>query len=262
MLHKDRGRRVLLGVPIERRATGRVMAPLTHAMRQLHPLMRHSLDLNRMLLGLRLDAFLLRQDVEPAGAAVLLLSPHGALIFANPRAERMLTEGLVLRYDHLNRLSFPDPIAQARLEGLLGLSSRGRRLTVHLGSGEGAQDVGLMPVPPDVVAGLGIPFLAGSSVLNPSLTRPPRSCLLVVVRPSRRADDEVVAVADRLGLTRAEAAITMAFVDGATLAEIADARGVSIHTVRVQVKSALSKAGVRRQIDLVRLVARSLRSDM
>lgn len=218
--------------------------------------MRHALGLNRMLLGLRLDAVLLRQGVEPADAAVLLLGPHGVLLLANPRAERMLTEGLVLRYDHLDRVSFPDPIAQARLEGVLRLPSWMERLTFRLGPGERAHDARLMPVPPDAVAQLGIPFLAGSSRLGPNPMRMPGSCLLVVVRPSRQAEDGVVAVAGRLGLTRAEAAIAMGLVDGATLAEIADARGVSIHTVRVQVKSALSKAGVRRQIDLVRLVQR------
>lgn len=248
VLHRDAGRQVLFGVPIERRAASHVMAPLVRAVRHLQPLMQHALGINRMLLGHKLDAVLLRQGVEPTKAAVLLLSPQGVILFANARAERMLTEGQLIRHDHRGRLSFAHPAGTVRLEAALRSPSPLAALTAgsafRLGAGDHAQEVRLMPLPPEAIARLGVPFLPVASRLG----------FLVAVSPVRPAEDRVQRIVAKLGLTRAEAAIALAFVEGATLAEIADARGVSVNTVRNQVKSTIAKAGLRRQVDLVRLI--------
>ncbi len=60
-------------------------------------------------------------------------------------------------------------------------------------------------------------------------------------------------------LTRSEAEVALAMVRGASLRQIAEARGVSINTVRNQVKSAMAKTATRRQIDLVLVVDRRMR---
>lgn len=57
------------------------------------------------------------------------------------------------------------------------------------------------------------------------------------------------------GLTPAEAAIAQGIVDGRDLDAIAAERRVSVATARTQLKSALSKMGVRRQAELVGVVA-------
>ncbi|MDZ7854999.1 MAG: helix-turn-helix transcriptional regulator [Sphaerotilus sp.] len=54
-------------------------------------------------------------------------------------------------------------------------------------------------------------------------------------------------------LTRAEAQLTAALAQGLTLVEVAQQRGLSMNTVRTQLKSASAKVGVRRQADLVRV---------
>ncbi len=68
------------------------------------------------------------------------------------------------------------------------------------------------------------------------------------------APDRLVA---RLGLTRSEAEVAIALAEGATPIEIAETRGVSLHTVRNQIKSAMWKCGVSRQTQLVALAART-----
>lgn len=55
-------------------------------------------------------------------------------------------------------------------------------------------------------------------------------------------------------LTKAEAQLTAALAQGLTLVEVAQQRGLSMNTVRTQLKSASAKVGVRRQADLVRVV--------
>lgn len=56
------------------------------------------------------------------------------------------------------------------------------------------------------------------------------------------------------GMTPAEARLTSALVEGRSLQEHADDRGVTVHTVRSQHKAAAAKAGAKRQADLVRVV--------
>jgi DNA-binding CsgD family transcriptional regulator len=58
------------------------------------------------------------------------------------------------------------------------------------------------------------------------------------------------------GLTEAEAEVAAALINGHDPREIARRRGVETSTIRTQVKRILGKAGVRRQVDLVKLVAR------
>lgn len=58
------------------------------------------------------------------------------------------------------------------------------------------------------------------------------------------------------GLTPAEAEVALAIASGKTLEEIAGTNGVTKNTVRVQTQSILSKTGVRRQAELVALLAR------
>ena len=55
-------------------------------------------------------------------------------------------------------------------------------------------------------------------------------------------------------LTHSEAALTNLLVNGYTLKQAAERRLVRYSTVRTQLKAAMSKLGVRRQVDLIRLV--------
>ena len=62
------------------------------------------------------------------------------------------------------------------------------------------------------------------------------------------------ALAGMFGLTQAESLLASAIVQGSTLEEYADRRGVSIGTVRCQLRQVLSKTGTSRQSELTRTV--------
>ena len=68
------------------------------------------------------------------------------------------------------------------------------------------------------------------------------------------------ALQQAFSLTRAESEISLALLAGKSLREISGMRGVSIHTVRNQLKSAMSKAGANRQADYVLRLDREIRS--
>lgn len=55
-------------------------------------------------------------------------------------------------------------------------------------------------------------------------------------------------------LSSAEASVARGVANGQSLHEIAQVRGVSLETIRSQLKGALAKTGTRRQVDLVRLL--------
>ncbi len=57
----------------------------------------------------------------------------------------------------------------------------------------------------------------------------------------------------KLGLTRSEAFVASALINGETVSAIAKLRRVSVATVRSQVRAIFLKANVTRQADLIRL---------
>ncbi|MGY2051834.1 helix-turn-helix transcriptional regulator [Methylobacterium sp. JK268] len=58
------------------------------------------------------------------------------------------------------------------------------------------------------------------------------------------------------GLTPAEARLAVHLARGATLAEVAEQHGLSVHTVRTQLAAVFGKTGTGRQAELVALVLR------
>lgn len=88
----------------------------------------------------------------------------------------------------------------------------------------------------------------GLENLDPTMTALGDSILA-----ARQIRDEALKTVlfDQFGLTPAEAAVSAALCEGASLRAIAEARGAAITTVRNQVKSVMAKAGVRRQSELV-----------
>ena len=94
--------------------------------------------------------------------------------------------------------------------------------------------------------------------------------MLIAVRPGREDHSAVITVSEldapRHGLdwqqmvdifdtTRAEGEIAIAWLDGFDLADMARMRGVSVDTVRKQVKSLMRKVGVRNQRKLSNVLA-------
>jgi DNA-binding CsgD family transcriptional regulator/PAS domain-containing protein len=67
---------------------------------------------------------------------------------------------------------------------------------------------------------------------------------MVLIRPIiRRAAPPPAMLCELYGLTPAEAAVAVALVGGATAEQVASQRGVSLMTVRVQIRSVLGKSG-------------------
>ncbi len=96
-------------------------------------------------------------------------------------------------------------------------------------------------------------------LLSPMLLPAGTQGVLMLVEPPSSPSDVIDSLMRGYRLTSAEAAVAQALASERPVSEIADARGVSIATVRAQLRSIFEKTGVRSQAQLVALVARLTR---
>jgi len=85
-----------------------------------------------------------------------------------------------------------------------------------------------------------------------------RLIAVILGRPGDIPLMSVPDVAELFGLTIAEARVTVALCEGASVGEYAVSRGISLGTARVQLKNALAKTQTHRQAELVRQVCASV----
>lgn len=183
-----------------------------------------------------------KPSLDGPDAGFVLLDASGKAVFATKSAERLLQmAGIGFAAGRLsaagqtgNRLALLlDSVTQAANAG----AANGNHLDIDLPSGAqlsllGITEVGAFGMP-------GIDRLA---------------CLMVELRakPHDRAD----VMRQRYRLSAAESALAIALAEGQSLRDIAEARRVSVNTLRVQLQAIFAKTGCHRQSDLVRLVLR------
>jgi DNA-binding CsgD family transcriptional regulator len=81
--------------------------------------------------------------------------------------------------------------------------------------------------------------------------------LIVVTEVGQGESIPTAALVSMYGLTPAESRLVDALIGGYTLEQYAQHRGISLGTVRGQLKLVLSKTGATRQSELVRMVLTS-----
>jgi DNA-binding CsgD family transcriptional regulator len=94
-------------------------------------------------------------------------------------------------------------------------------------------------------AALSPPFFGGCA-------GPPRTALVLFIDRDVVPSPPTELLRQAFGFTAAEAAVAKALSEGMTVAEIAQARGVSVANVRSQVRGVLDKSDARRLVDVTR----------
>lgn len=247
VLLRDRDRVFMFGGNLPGRESTRSAARQQQLFDLITPFMVQALEVGRMFAELRIDAVALRAGVEPRQAAMFTLGLGGRVLQVNDAGKTLLDRG-ELRLSPAGQLVLATPEAQTALARALAPARAG--LACHPASFRITR-----PVPPRQYRVLPVDPEDVPPLLTPTLGTTPAVALLIC-----QALNGLVAPEERIisatGLTRTEAEIALQIADGQDLSEIAEARRVSIHAVRNQVKAALSKTGLRRQADLVGLVER------
>jgi DNA-binding CsgD family transcriptional regulator len=174
--------------------------------------------------------------------AAFLVDASGRVLEHNLAAERLAGagDGLLLRRGRLEAHRHDEA---ARLGHLIKDAAAGAS---RCGAGGGAcrlsrrdgssYAVMVTPLQPETQGGPSVP-----------------TALVLVSDPDRKpARPPEGSLRALYGLTAAEEVLALALLDGRRLREIAEARGVSLETVRVQLKALFAKTGCDRQADLAR----------
>lgn len=216
---------------------------------RITPHLQHALEVNRLLDGRRLDGLLVPEAGGFGASAVLVLSISGRMLHLNDRAETLLASGAMLQHAPNGRLRIAGSGGRLLAEALdclaKGHPGADRIFTLQAGVKETWQ-VRTMAFDPRHIGFSPFGLVWG---LN-------ERCLLVVLREAPVDDKVEERLVTLIGLTPAEARLAVGLAAGHDLSELAERHNRSIHTIRNQVKSALWKAQVRRQADLVGLVER------
>lgn len=180
---------------------------------------------------------------EQSPDAVFILDRKGRLVHENRIAGEVRKTGNLLVIDVDGRLSLLDKAAQAKLSTEMTALLKQQMHTLKAGG-----------FPISTAAGLicravltPVPYGAEEMVLAYAFDEHP-ALVLTISGPS--IADRTAARLAKYRLSPAEAALALAIADGLSPNQYAQTRGVSIHTVRSQLKSLFMKTGVNRQSQL------------
>jgi DNA-binding CsgD family transcriptional regulator len=187
-----------------------------------------------------------RDALDGFDTACCLLGEDARLVFANATARDLLRSGAAI-LARRDRIRSPDATADAALH-----RATAKACDIHRNwSGRAGSEV-ILPSPDDeALVAVIVPLGHENPFLNAGPLRAAVYLLDVAQRPA--TGRELERLRNLYGLTAAEAEVTAAIVGGRSVAEIADARGVSVHTVKTQLKLILEKTQSSRQMDLSRL---------
>jgi DNA-binding CsgD family transcriptional regulator len=224
--------RIVPGVPGDPICAGRAVAPATVALAQSSVAPR--LSAPALLCAL----------LEPA----LLIDLRGGVHAANPAADRMLASGDLLGQRH-GRLIVLEFASHLRLVRTLRRLSEAAQLADGAASSARATVRLAMPA-------------RGMQVALSLCTLPwsaaggwwPAFVLVRVHDPAQRTEVDRELLCGLYGLTPAEARVAALLVEGHAPKQIAQRSGVTLGTVRAQLKAAFVKTGTCRQADLVRQI--------
>jgi DNA-binding CsgD family transcriptional regulator/PAS domain-containing protein len=211
----------------------------------LLPRLRRALQIRSTFIRHRVQRDTALSVLDNLSTAIILADGDGKVLYANSAAIAVLRNGDGLtEYGGSLRADTP-----ASTQALL----RAVRLC--------AEEIAVARQPPPHAVALPRTRRSPLSVL----VAPLRTCdlwaihgipiAMLIVRDAERAASQKPEILQALfGLTPAEAWLVGELLNGRDLKEIAECKGVSMNTVRTQLKSILHKTGTRRQAELIALV--------
>lgn len=179
---------------------------------------------------------------------IALFDRHGRIFMLNRAAERLVADLDSLNADARSYAGAGLP-AGAEALGLLiadvlaadDTRQRERVRLIPRNRGRAPLSILAARLPP---AGAGLSSTAGSGVAG----------VVFISAPEAMIIEAVEGLDDLFGISATEAKIAAALASGKQIAEIAFERGVSVNTIRTQLKRLLAKTGTRRQAELLRLI--------
>ncbi len=225
-----------------RRAEGPFEIAAEQSLQPLVPHLRRLIIARHALRGAERQVGDLAAMVDRLETGVLQVDAEAKVLYANAAAADLLRaaqgQGDGIAYGSGQRLCAQLGGDRARLRDLIARACRGDGGAMLLQRASGAPALQLVITP-----------------LRLS-ERPQQPSAMVLVQAPANAPAELTTLLSQLyRLSAGEAQLAVGLANGHDLAELAQARSVSINTVRTVLKRALDKLGVHRQSALVGLIA-------
>ena len=210
----------------------------------LFPHIRRALDVRQMLGVSEQTAAAAGTVADASATATFLVKCSGELIHANAAGSALLAAGDAFTTQHgiltprgdAHRADFRALLRKACVRPDGPRPPREQAFGLPQSEDTAALQVIANPIPPDLAARTGA------------------EVLVLVSNPEAERSFPDAVLRDLYRLTAAESDVANGLLMGYSLQEIASLRKVSLGTVRIQLKSILSKTNVTRQSDLVRLL--------
>lgn len=207
--------------------------------------MRRLLDEQHFMQGMNTQA------LDCLAIGIVLLDRSGIIRYVNRSADAILSsgDGLTVRHGRLAAAHSDNELLERMIAGALakmGSTASSSELCIRRSSGTLPYVLQILPLNPDASEHV---FLTPRSSAH--------GAIITITDPTQSIEPSPRALKDMFNLTPTEAAIAAELAAGNSIREIANARDISERTVRWHVSNVQSKLGVRRLVDLVRLVASS-----
>ena len=248
ILFKENSRMFVIGGNI-RRKDEHIEQDWLRVLRAITPHLQNTIAINREISAYKIGRLASNSGVHSPDAAIFVVNGFRQILFANDPGNAMLDNGQVVRADIARRLEFQAEFAVTEFQrAIFGLNQMDTDVSGVFETPNcdrtitySCRTMRFNPGDHDIS-----PFGILASIQEP--------CLLLIISENRRPAAIRRRLAGKYSVTPAEADVILEVANGVRLREISDERAVSVHTVRNQLKSAMSKMGVHSQVALVRLV--------
>lgn len=225
---------------------GRYSTAELQLFQQLMPHLRNAVVLHRELHRMKQLSASAMAALELVPVGVILLTSAGFLLHANRLAHALVSRTGALRFAAGGAFQTAGMTTTASLQRLIhdAVQTSAGKGVAHGGSlrlrGTSGRELQVLVTP--------LPL--GASPFGGDAPRAAVFCS----DPDAVVGELTGTLQGMYGLTSAEAHLTEALVNGQSLKQYAEARCVSMNTVRTQLQAVTAKTGAKRQADLVRIV--------
>lgn len=222
-------------------------------LRRAMPHIINSYKLSRRIGRVEFERDAVAQSLNHVPHGVFVLDDQGNLISANDVGQAQLNEGDGLRFESGRGLFATERSAQCEFDRLLKVALEASRDALNATTSGGVMRLtrssGLRPLEL-LIAPLPIAERAFNRLYG---------AVVVIVSDPEQIHETMPETLRRLyGLTRVEAEVAIALLQGCSTREVSDEIGISINTVRGYIRRLLFKMGCRRQQDLIQLMIRGV----
>ncbi|MBI1415691.1 MAG: hypothetical protein GC146_00575 [Limimaricola sp.] len=249
MVFNQGDRFIAFGGHIRRSDQDRLEKPFHQMMQLLLPHVQQAFEISRAMVARAVDFHLAQMDSGP-GSAAILVDQDRKVVHLSMTAALLLEQGNTIRLDRSGRIEFVDRGAALEFDRAIhGLATADPNYSSSFPLRSATPGLGYI-----CRTGRIVPGTLGESPFGALFTGD-TPALLLAIQPRAWHSTTLHERLREHGLTQRETQVALRVADGRSLSDIADADQLSIHTIRNQLKSAMSKLGVNRQAQLAKLLA-------